>query len=146
MVNTSKVSSRLTSRGCSYDSFLYMDSAKVKGLAQLDYDVTNVFVTFETEEDQRYVLSQLSVGLLQAQMNDKSAVRRKEYLFDGEHVLYVSEPGEPSTIRWEDLNVSIPQAVKLLTFSHTLALISIVAVFVLIHYGTSTSACPIHQL
>lgn len=35
---------------------------KINGFAQLDYRVTNVFVTFETEQDQRNVLSCLSVG------------------------------------------------------------------------------------
>ena len=110
------------------------DSAKVKGLAQLDYHVTNVFVTFETEQDQRRVLSELSVGFWQSQTNDRKAVP-KEYLFDGERVLHVSEPDEPSAIRWEDLNVAYLQVVKLMVFSHMLTLILIVAVFVFIRYG-----------
>lgn len=106
----------------------------MKGLAQLDYHVTNIFVTFETEEDQRRVLGELSVGFWQSQTNDRKAVP-KEYLFEGEHVLYVSEPEEPNALRWEDLNVSYLQSFKLMVFSHTLTLILIVSVFGFIHYG-----------
>ncbi|CAJ1969146.1 unnamed protein product [Cylindrotheca closterium] len=118
-----------------YSRLVTLD-AKVKGLAQLDYHVTNVFVTFETEEDQRRVLSELSVGFWQSQINDRKAVP-KEYLFDGERVLYVSEPDEPSAIRWQDLNVSYLKVVKLMIFSHMLSLISIVAVFFFIRYVDS---------
>ena len=111
-----------------------MTLAKVKGLAQLDYDVTNVFITFETEADQRRVLGELSVGFWQSHTNDRKAVPN-DYLYD-DKVLYVSEPDEPSTIRWEDMNVSIPQALKLMVFSFIMTWFSIAAVFVFIHYGT----------
>jgi hypothetical protein len=66
--------------------------AKVEGLAQLDYPVTNVFITFETEKDQRKVLSSLSVGSLASHRNDAKALSDPKYLFRGQYVLNVSEP------------------------------------------------------
>lgn len=104
--------------------------------------MTNVFVTFETEADQRRVLGELSVGFWQSQINDRKGIPY-QYLYGGEHVLYVSEAGEPSAVRWEDLNVSFLQKVKLMMFTHTISLIIMAIVFVLIHYGTCRLGCPI---
>ena len=100
---------------------------RVEGLAQLEYPVTNVFITFETEEDQRRVLSNLSVGYKTAKKNDKSALKDPKFLFRGEHVLDVVEPEEPSTIRWQDLNSSIAQRTKekAYTLVYTLALLAL---------------------
>lgn len=102
------------------------------GLAQLDYPVTNVFLTFETEKDQRKVLESLSVGSLQAAYNNKKALEQDSYLFRGEHVLAVEEPDEPSTIRWQDLNAGSLQKIKeqALTAVATLAAIVVVALIV----------------
>eukprot|EP00535_Pseudo-nitzschia_heimii_P002305 CAMPEP_0197188562 /NCGR_PEP_ID=MMETSP1423-20130617/18015_1 /TAXON_ID=476441 /ORGANISM="Pseudo-nitzschia heimii, Strain UNC1101" /LENGTH=924 /DNA_ID=CAMNT_0042640429 /DNA_START=119 /DNA_END=2893 /DNA_ORIENTATION=+ len=75
---------------------------KVKELSQLEYPVTNVFVTFETEEDQREVLKQLDASRSKAKRNGSSA--GSDNLFRGEIVLQVREAEEPDTIRWQDLN------------------------------------------
>jgi hypothetical protein len=37
----------------------------------MEYSVTNVFLTFETEEEQRKVLDELSVGYWQAHLNNR---------------------------------------------------------------------------
>ena len=107
-------------------------NAKVQGLAQLDFPVTNVFLTFETERDQRHVLQKLSVGSLKASRNDKRALPDPKYLFRGKHVLAVEEPDEPSTIRWQDLNAGFLQKLKeqFLTAFATLCAIVTVAVIV----------------
>jgi hypothetical protein len=107
-------------------------NAKVEGLAQLEYPVTNVFVTFETEKDQRNVLSSLSVGSASASRNDTSAVSVPNYLFRGKHVLKLKEPDEPSTVRWQDLNAGQWQKVKerFFTFLCTVAAIVLVAILV----------------
>ena len=107
-------------------------NAKVQGLAQLDFPVTNVFVTFETEKDQRNVLRNLSVGSLKASRNDKRALSNPKHLFRGEYVLAVEEPGEPSTIRWQDLNAGFLQKLKeqFLTVVATVGAIIAVAVIV----------------
>jgi hypothetical protein len=87
-------------------------TAKVQGLAQQDYPVTNVFITFETETDQRKVLEKLTVGQMAVDTNRTASVRDIRYLFRGFRVLSVHEPEEPDTIRWEDLNVTFGARIK----------------------------------
>jgi len=98
---------------------------KVEGLAQLKYPVTNVFLTFETEEDQRKVLQNLSVGHMTAQKNDHSALSDPKYLFRGEIVLDVAEPEEPNTIRWQSLNVSLSTQSKQKTYTVLITLVTL---------------------
>lgn len=111
--------------------------AKVEGLAQLNYPVTNVFVTFETEEDQRHVLQKLTVGSRKtgdiADKGRASALSDPKYLFRGKRVLSVREPEEPNTIRWQDLNTGYFQRAKELTFTTVLTLVSMVVVAVAIY-------------
>lgn len=116
-------------------------SAKVQGLAQLDFPVTNVFLTFETERDQRKVLEKLSVGSLKASRNDHRALSDPKYLFRGERVLSIEEPDEPSTIRWQDLNAGFVQKLKeqLLTAIATLCAIVAVAIIVRVANDASTA-------
>ena len=66
---------------------------QIQYLASKDYDVSSVFVTFETEESQREILSVLT---------DKKLCDKK-FLFKGEF-LEIIEPAEPSSIRWKDIN------------------------------------------
>ena len=115
-------------------------NAKVQGLSQLDYPCTNVFVSFETEADQRKVLSKLSVGSLQAARNVKTAVSDPKYLFRGETVLAVAEPNEPSTVRWRDLNATFLDKLKiqLFTIGATLVAVALVALIVQIADNAST--------
>ena len=80
-------------------------NTRIKGLAQLSYPCTNVYVTFETERDQRFVLSKLTVGRLHVWKNNAKALEDKRYLFQGNKVLKVNESVEPDTVRWKDLNV-----------------------------------------
>jgi hypothetical protein len=115
-------------------------NAKVQGLAQLDFPVTNVFLTFETEKDQRRVLQKLSVGSLKASRNDKSALSDPKYLFRGEHVLAVEEPDEPSTIRWQDLNAGFLQKLKEQFLTAFATLCAIVAVAVIVRIANDATA------
>jgi len=62
-------------------------TAKVQGLAQQDYPVTNVFITFETESSQRLALEMLTVGQAAVDANRTSSVRDMKYLFRGFLVL-----------------------------------------------------------
>mmetsp|Transcript_1802 Transcript_1802/g.3646 ORF Transcript_1802/g.3646 Transcript_1802/m.3646 type:complete len:736 (-) Transcript_1802:1158-3365(-) len=79
-------------------------TAKIQGLAQQDHDVSNVFITFETEAEQRRVLEALSVGKRNVRKQNKRVLADPErHLFQG-RVLHVMEPEEPSTVRWKDLN------------------------------------------
>lgn len=115
-------------------------NAKVQGLAQLDFPVTNVFLTFETEKDQRNVLQKLSVGSLKAARNDKKALSDKKYLFRGEHVLAVEEPDEPSTIRWQDLNAGFIQKLKEQCLTAFATLCAIVAVAVIVRVADDATS------
>jgi hypothetical protein len=87
-----------------------------KGLAQLDYPSTNIFVTFEKESHQRQVLSKLSVGKRYIKKNDPRGLEHPKYLFEGT-VLNACEATEPTSIRWEDLNVRATEKLKQLTFT-----------------------------
>lgn len=63
-----------------------------------EFEVTDVFMTFETEEMQRLVLTSMCIpGYRKSEVND-------ELKFEG-IVLEVKEPDEPSSLRWEDLDV-----------------------------------------
>jgi hypothetical protein len=115
-------------------------NAKVEGLAQLDYPVTNIFLTFETESDQRHVLSNLSVGSIKANRNDVKAVKDPKYLFRGKYVLKVNEPDEPNTVRWQDLNAGLWQKTKELVFTTFCTLAAIVLVAVLVNIANKASA------
>jgi hypothetical protein len=78
-------------------------SEEIKELQKAKYDVSEVFVTFETEEGQRNCLSALSVGRMNIWMN-KTDMISPSTIFH-ENVLDVTEPKEPNTIRWLDLHV-----------------------------------------
>ena len=68
----------------------------------VEYEVTDVFVTFETEAAQRKALADLSVGkiALKTQRSRGFPSYRK---FRSELILQVDEPAEPSAVRWLDL-------------------------------------------
>lgn len=107
----------------------------MKGLAQITRPCTNVFLTFETEAGQRDVLEKMSIGIVQAEKNIKTAVADPKYLFRGEHVLYVSEPEEPSTIRWQDLNVTTLQRIKSIIITVLVTFAGIIVVFIAVSAG-----------
>ena len=63
-----------------------------------DFKVSDVFVTFETEDMQRVALKSLKVpGFRSSEVDD-------ELKFEGV-ILEVDEPDEPSSMRWQDLDV-----------------------------------------
>lgn len=78
------------------------------------FPVDNVFVTFETEDAQRKCLHALSCGTIHAVLNNTYAFPNKDHLFRGEQILLVDEPEEPSTIRWQHLNISFFGRLKVL--------------------------------
>jgi Calcium-activated chloride channel len=88
-------------------------TAKVQGLAQQSYPATNVFVTFETEADQRRVLHALQCNSQMDRMrNSTKAAKDPRHLFRGTKLLAVAEAEEPSTIRWQDLNETLKERIK----------------------------------
>lgn len=107
-------------------------TSKVQGLSQQNYPSSNIFVSFESEAGQRRVLEALSVGSLHVSRQKKAAVKNPSHLFRGEYVLSVTEPDEPSTIRWRDLNEKFKERLKqqLLTTFCTFASIVTIAFIV----------------
>lgn len=83
-------------------------NTSIKGLAQLGYPCTNVFVTFESEADQREVLGKLSVGHWHIRQNNTKVLEAENYLFQG-RLLHVSESVEPNSVRWQDLNATVAE-------------------------------------
>lgn len=112
--------------------------AKIKGWAQLDYPCSSVFVTFETEAEQRRVLSGLALGSYHVKRQTQSKLDAK-YLFRGTLVLSIKEPDEPSTIRWADLNVKTMDKLKPLATTTISSLIAIFLIALLVNLIHETS-------
>jgi uncharacterized membrane protein YqjE len=106
---------------------------------------TNVFVTFETEKGQREVLQALTVGIIAAHNNDTTSLSDPKWLFRGSRVLEVVEPGEPSTIRWQELNATKTRTVMslLATSLATFFLIVIGYVIISVVYPTEPFAASL---
>ena len=121
-------------------SRLVLLDMKVGGLAQLEYPVTNVFVTFETEQDQQHVLKLLMVGAARAKKNDPTVLSDPKYLFRGKHVLAVCEPMAPSDIRWTALNAGRTQRAKELSITTFITLFLIFATGGFVYMAKSFAA------
>lgn len=89
---------------------------KIVEISQKDCNASSVFVTFEKESYQRYVLEKMNVSPRNAANNEINAVLETKYLFRNKHVCLCEEPAEPSTIRWQDLHVTPKEeAIKYIT-------------------------------
>jgi len=73
-------------------------NTSIKGLAQLSYPCTKVFVTFEKEAHQREVLTKLSVGGWHIKKNNAKVLGDQKYLFR-DTVLKVLASVEPNSVR-----------------------------------------------
>lgn len=78
-------------------------------LAKHNYVVSEVFVTFESEASQRRALRALSVSTLAPAMATIGRVVLPDnLLFRGRHLLRVTEAPEPTAVRWEELDATLP--------------------------------------
>ncbi|CAJ1970212.1 unnamed protein product [Cylindrotheca closterium] len=96
-------------------------NTRIKGLAQLDYPCTSVFISFERENQKRLVLSKLSVGKRYIKRNDPSALEHPKLMFEGT-VLNVDQATEPNSIRWEDLNFRVAEKLKQTTITASITI------------------------
>lgn len=88
------------------------------------YDVSNVFVIFETEQAQQEALKQLACLGIDKHRNNTAALPN-DLLFRGNKVLAVKEPPEPSSVRWKDLDETVLKQLsqRFATFLFTLIVI-----------------------
>ena len=96
---------------------------EIKELQNKEYQVSTVFVTFETEEGQRAALSALSVGKIHAITNNTNAVGPGA-VFDG-RVLQVEEPVEPNAVRWLDLSTTTLKRIIMRTVNICISLLMV---------------------
>lgn len=93
----------------------------IRKLAEKEYEATDIFVTFETEAGQRKALSSLSTGKLAIAMQ-KGGID-DDLKFRGDIMLDVSEPAEPSAVRWNDIATHWQRRLKGLVISTALTLV-----------------------
>lgn len=110
-----------------------------------DHPARSVFVTFETEKDQRKVLEGLTDESFAARQNNIDSVSEPRHLFRGKHVLEAVEPEEPSSIRWQDLSSTTSRRMGgiLLTSFLCLVLVIIAFTLILISYRSFPGIAPI---
>lgn len=131
-----------------YKKLLFIDAQKIKeniakidnsieaDFGQRDYNVSSVFVIFETEEAQQLALKWLSVKGLDLFRKDVSSLP-DECLFRGKHLLSVIEPPEPSSVRWQDLGESLFVKLKQRVFTFFLTVVVIVGSCMIVTYVRS---------
>ena len=108
-------------------------TAKVQGLAQQNYPATNVFLTLETENDQRTILTALNVGSSDIRRQRLQKVKHN-HLFRSKHLLDVSEADEPNTVRWQDLNEKWKDRLKQQGLTTFCTLVAIVCIALMIFF------------
>jgi len=78
---------------------------EIKLLADKDYKVVKVFVTFETEREQRACLRALKIGRFQSALDTAFSKNSQVHRFRNE-ILDVAPAPEPEEIEWENLHIS----------------------------------------
>lgn len=77
---------------------------EARTLSKKEIAVSNVFVTMETEKAQRTALEALGRPYVELWRGAPNMPTRHK--FRGKHILSTREPAEPSTILWQDLDVT----------------------------------------
>lgn len=106
-----------------YAKILKLDAEmEEQDLMKKRYPVSNVFVTFDTETSQREALSKSSMtGFCKLEASlEHSLVGNDDY------ILEVSEPPEPDSIRWFDLDESLLDRMRARILSDSLTIIFII--------------------
>ena len=110
-------------------------NAKIKGLAQLDYPVTRIFITFETESMKQKILKEFSIGQANFLYNFyPESYPNQELLFRSKYLLDVKQAEEPSTVRWTDLNTELFLFLKGILISMLYTILMLAAAVVLVEY------------
>ena len=110
-----------------------LDTLIQTDLALRHYNVSNVFVIFETEKAQQKALKQLACLGIDKFRNNTNALP-SDLLFRGNTLLAVKEPPEPSSVRWKDLDETVVKQLTQRFFTFWFTLLIIVASGVLVTY------------
>ena len=74
----------------------------ISKFAKKDYKVSSVYITLETEEAQRKLLSKITTSIFAAVNQKIPSEYPQECLFRRKFLLRVEKPDEPDSIRWGD--------------------------------------------
>ena len=104
---------------------------RIIDLQTVEYEVTDVIVTFETEDGQRLALETLKCGQMDIR-SQRIGSRKEEELFRGKHILDCEQPDEPSAIRYLDIDTNPMKSAlqQTLTFVITIGLVALGGVMV----------------
>ena len=103
-----------------------LKTAEVEELQEKEYGCSSVFLTFETEDEQRRALEALKSGRIMKGNNDASSIP-SEFKFRGKFVLDVIEPCEPNAVRYLELETPFKKKIvqRIITLSITVGLIAL---------------------
>jgi hypothetical protein len=103
----------------------------IKELQEKEYEVTDVLVTFETEDGQRLALETLKTGQIDVR-TQRRGNRIEANLFRGQYILDCEEPPEPSAFRYLDLDANVFKCIvqQTITFGIIIVLIVIASIMV----------------
>ena len=85
-----------------FENFYRQSKKQLLELFKMTYNVSRVFITFETQKQKDNCLQKLKVSTLDLMFNTYHNDHRK---FDNLVVLNVQQPGEPNVILWRNLKV-----------------------------------------
>jgi hypothetical protein len=105
--------------------------------SQVEYPACRVFVSFETEKEQRLCLRECATSYLEA-IFDISSGTRSRTKFRDSSVLSLSESAEPNNIQWENLESSIVETLVRRTLCWLFSLSFIIALFFAITFVMRT--------
>lgn len=77
------------------------ENLNIQDLINKEYDITKVFITFETEHVQRDILKAMSLPIL------RNELENEDHKFRGDITLKITSCEEPDAIRWKDLGVPL---------------------------------------
>ena len=124
--------------GFSKDMFYYIKklcavNCQLAQACKLDYSACRVFVSFETEKEQRLCLNELSTSYMES-IFDISSGSKSRAKFRDTSVLSLSESAEPNNIQWRNLESSLCETFFRRTLCWIFSCGVIVALFVAISF------------
>ena len=94
---------------------------EIKELQTRQYNVSSVFITFETEEGQHKAFSALSPDTVNTLKATKKGVPLKHYF--RKTLLQIDQPADPSSVRWLDLSTPPVRTVFMMTINLVITLL-----------------------